>query len=766
MNSTIHRLLSPAIMTAMLAGLLVGGLLVGLEPVGGDPDRLYRPLKQELGRSIGEGRLPFWADQFGLGIPLVAESHVAAFYPLNRLLYRAGDVTSAYRLSMWLHYVFLTITTYLYARFLDISSPGAAIAAIAFTFCGFQAIHSSHEPFYHALPFMPLALLCGERYMATGRVLSLVGLACVWGAQLTLGHFQLQMWTAALAVLLGIWRAAFDGMAWRRVPILVLALGWGAAMAAVQLVPSWELARFVGSTRRSFAELAFFGFPPAHWAELAIPGFFRGIPGGPEAPYWYASGTSGYEACFYVGTIPLILAFLCNSGGLNRQLAPWLAIIALTVLLAMLPIAWSGAYALVLQVPGFGWFRGPGRYVVLASLGLGLAAGRGLDRAREAHSIGRGFALAWVFAIAAAAWVLYWSLRTDHRQVLGDASRLSRCLASAGLAWAVGSALILAWRCGRIGAWVLVLMTAGELGWLYYTSTTEWGWAIDLPSESRVLSRLAEEPAVGKVAGLVHDLPIRAGLAPVFPYTGFAPPPPHPYLELATRHDEAGSTAGLARLRRYGVTHGIWDGPVDRQGVAIVLECEDLALDRVAYKSPGAPPRATWRIVRYPEPFPQARAATLVRLAPSERWLVSGISFDNDPEAVWYGLDDSPGALPEPRARGARVVSWDGATAEVEHDGSCDLVVNRTYYPGWFASIDGGAKRPVARAEIGIQAVRLTGKDTSRVTFHYRPTGMARAVRVSLAAIALAVLATIMALLIPWLSKSGHRRFPDASPPP
>jgi hypothetical protein len=192
-----------------------------------------------------------------------------------------------------------------------------------------------------------------------------------------------------------------------------------------------------------------------------------------------------------------------------------------------------------------------------------------------------------------------------------------------------------------------------------------------------------------------------------------------------------------------------------------VLECDDPALDRVAYKPPGASPRATWRIVRYPEPFPQARAAALIRLATNERSLVSGISFDDDPQAVWYGPDDHPGPLPEPRAGAVRVVSWDGATAKVEHDGSCDLVVNRTYYPGWFASIDGGPERPVARAEIGVQAVRLTGKGTSRVTFRYRPNGMETAVRVSLSAVVLAGLAAIVALLSPWLRRTvpGMTRF-------
>src|SRR4051794_26904681 len=190
MNEAFHRFFSPGVLAVALTGLLVGGLLVGFEPVGGDPDRLYRPLKQELLRDMTEGRLPFWSSRFGLGIPLVAESHVAAFYPLNWILYASCEVPLAYRLGMWLHYVSLTAATYAYARYLKVSSHGAALAAIAFTFCGFQAIHSSHEPFYYVLPYLPLALLLGEWYLAKGRIIALVLLACAWGAQLTLGHFQ------------------------------------------------------------------------------------------------------------------------------------------------------------------------------------------------------------------------------------------------------------------------------------------------------------------------------------------------------------------------------------------------------------------------------------------------------------------------------------------------------------------------------------------------------------------------------------------------
>jgi hypothetical protein len=721
----------------------MGGLLVGFEPVGGDPDRLYRPLKEELGRHLARNTLPFWSDRLGLGIPLVAESHVAAYYPLNWIIYEFLGVSAAYRLAMWLHYVFLAASTYGYARFLGSSGRGAAIAAIGFTFCGFQAIHSSHEPFYHALPFMPLCLLLAEWYLAGGRRIGLVLLASAWACQLTLGHFQLQLWTAGLVALVALWRALLDGRPWRRLPAVMAALGWGAAMASVQLAGSWELAGFVGFTRRSFYDLAFFSLPPAHLVELVVPAYLRGIPGGPESPYWYRQGTTGYEACLYVGTVPLILSVLALRRDRLRPLVPWVFVAVAGVLLAVMPTAWPSAYRLVVQLPGFGLFRAPGRYAVLASLALCLMASRGLDVLQESRRPWIGLLLAWLCAIAAALWGVYWATRADHRAFLAG-GRLWAALGLAAFCWSLATVLLLKARSsGGFGAALLVLATAVELGGLYYTSTTVWGWAIRLPGESPVLARLAAEEDVTRVAGLVHDLPLRAGRAPLFPYTGFAPPPPHPSLEMTTHRLEAYGAIGLARMKHFGATHGIWDGPVDSAEVETLYEGDDPALDRLVYKGPDAPPHARWRLVRHRDVFPEARAAVRVRIAPGEASLLSAIDHDPDAESVWYLAVDRPPDAPGPIAHRARVLSWDGRTAIVEHDGTCDQVIRRTYYPGWTASVDDGPEQPVRRAELGIQSVRLTGSGPSRVRFTYRPIAIGAYAPVSAVAVALALLALL-----------------------
>ncbi|HEV3122750.1 MAG TPA: hypothetical protein VGY53_12640, partial [Isosphaeraceae bacterium] len=216
MGSIRNRISIPCIAAILAVGVTLGGLLAGYEPVAGDADRMYRPIKSELSRALHSGTLPFWSDKFGLGVPLVAESHAAAFYPLNALLYGLLSVNAAYRLAMWLHYVAVAIGFYAYAKTLKINRWGSALGALAFALSGFQNSHAGHEPFYHALPYLLLALVLVERYVASGRLFWLGLLVLSWGIQLTLGHFQIPMWTGGLVLFVGLWRVVADRRPWPR----------------------------------------------------------------------------------------------------------------------------------------------------------------------------------------------------------------------------------------------------------------------------------------------------------------------------------------------------------------------------------------------------------------------------------------------------------------------------------------------------------------------------------------------------------------------
>ena len=80
------------------------------------------------------------------------------------------------------------------------------------------------------MPYLPLCLLLADRYATTGRLAWLAGLALAWGTQLTLGHFQIQMWTAGLVLLAGGWRAlANDGSRYTPASRESRVFGWGSA---------------------------------------------------------------------------------------------------------------------------------------------------------------------------------------------------------------------------------------------------------------------------------------------------------------------------------------------------------------------------------------------------------------------------------------------------------------------------------------------------------------------------------------------------------
>ncbi len=609
----------PLVLALILVGIILSGLLVGYEPTGGDPDRLYRPLKTELSRALRDGTLPFWSDRLGLGVPLVAESHVAAFYPPNLLLYRFLDVSVAYRLSMWLHYLALVATTYLLGRSIRIAPWGSALAAVAFTLCGFQTIHSSHEPFYLLMPYLPLALAITERFIATGRIFWLAAISLVLGLQWTLGHFQIQMWTTGMVVFLGVWHTAFDRHNWKRALGTLVAAVLGIALAAIQLGLSWQFASLVNQTGRSVNELSFYSFPPAHWFELALPRPVRELQMGAEDPYWFGQATTGFEAACYIGTIPLIFAIAgyCQRPA-SRSALLWRLIAPLGFALATMPRWWLEGYVRLLDVPGLGYFRVPARYTLLASLALSLIAGEGFDRTISTVRFRLGLVLSMLVAGAAAIAAWHWSLRPDVH-LAGAIAGVAAGIGWGALAWLVALLVILAWRIARLGSWAPLVAASIELGILFHLGTTQWGWSIRLPDQSPVLSELGREPKLGMIGGEIGDLPLWISAGTADPYLGFTHPDINGILVSLQKRllgaEPAGAGAPAEQnvlrrwLRRCRVTHLVGHGIAQRTLGHELGRWQDPALDRIIYRRPDEPAARLWSIIRLDEPFPEAYVA-------------------------------------------------------------------------------------------------------------------------------------------------------------
>lgn len=726
------------VLTAVAAvGTVLSGLTIGIGPIGGDPDLMYRPIKHALAESYRQGRLPLWSDLFGLGMPLAAESHAAALYPPNRLFYAGWlRVDASYRWSMWLHHLFLAASTYLYARSLRVSPWGSSFAAVAFTLCGFSAAHACHEPFYHILPYLPLILWLTERCSAepeTSRRRGwLAGIALAWGAQLTLGHFQIQFWTAVLAILTAAWRTR----SWRPTLFTALALGWGAAIASPQLIATWELLNTSGF-QRGFDLLSKFALPPGHWSNPASPWTFAWLPASAEHPYWSALKTTGTETQFYVGTLGLLFGFIGAFGPgwrQDRPLALWRLIAPISLVLASLVLWAPSAYELWTKIPGMGTFRSPGRYVLLACLGWSMLAGRGFDQAFiDPPNAGRriGWALGLGLGCLAAGII---DAAWRFLEILGTPTVIQAAALAAGTG--ITSAIAIGFRPERwrrsAPPW-LIVASAIELGAIFYAGHVRWGWTVS-PAQSAILTQIQGDPDARRIGGPLRNLPTVLGIGVAYPYTGITPPPPTYLLEPAAELGATPNPDSAVWMRRLGVTMTVRKSR-DGQGTV------DPVLNRLL----GEDEQTSWTITRFPDAFPAARAAIRAEVLPSWPRLYSALAADRGPETARFLQPEVPedyGREGGARARTADVRSWDGRFAVVEHDGTCDLIIQRVHYPGWSARINDGPSRAVVPADGGLQSVRLAGAGVSQVEFLYDPP--ARRASMALGGVALLAASAIV----------------------
>jgi hypothetical protein len=396
--------------------------------------------------------------------------------------------------------------------------------------------------------------------------------------------------------------------------------------------------------------------------------------------------------------------------------------------LATMPRWWQRGYLVLLDLPGLGYFRASARYTLFTSLGLALLAGEGFDRSISGWRFGIGVAISLVFAGCAACAGFLWTTRADVH-LRSSQYGIAGGFVWAAVAWLAALLIVLAWRARRLGSWAPLLGAAIELGILFHLGTTEWGWSIALPRSSPVLTELDRRAPSGLIGGELENLPVRAGLRTAYPYLGFAAPQPNSvlvnmerleFLEAAISVPEYGSEAALKRwFKRFRVTHLVGHHRTRHKLGVEVGRWKDPALDRIVYRAPGEPANRVWWIARLDEPFPEARVAARARTIADRLALLDRLARFDDLDLAWFLAQDRVAERED--ARIARLLSWDGSTATVEHDGPCDLVIARTFDPGWMYRIGKGPARRALPADGGFVAVRLWGSGRHLVELLYEP---------------------------------------------
>ncbi|MCA1815110.1 MAG: YfhO family protein [Acidobacteria bacterium] len=328
-----------------------------------------------------------WDASIWLGTPALADPQALAWYP-PALLCRLLPPALGWNLFMLAAYVLAASATYGYTFTLTRSRAAAAFAGTTFALSGALVSHAVHPSLIHVAAWMPLLVWSLEiiaRRRRIPRAWLVVGAASVALSALA-GHPQTFAYTILLGAGLALFRSPRARAGRRRylaAVSLVFVLGTG--LAALQLLPSAELARESVRASLDFEAFTAYQLPLRQLPTLIFPFLYGGSPRTFYAtPYFGAwssesGGWNASELCAYVGLLALILAAVALFARRRRdgwQLNFWSGVALVALLLALgsaTPLAFV-AY----RLPFVNKFRAPARHLVEFSFALSVLAGFGV----------------------------------------------------------------------------------------------------------------------------------------------------------------------------------------------------------------------------------------------------------------------------------------------------------------------------------------------------------------------------------------------------
>ena len=421
--------------------------------IGGDLYPYFFPQKAFYADHLKQGDFPLWNDLAGFGYPVFGESQTGAAYPFHFLFYRFLDLNTAYNAEHLLHYVLCFMATALFSKRVGLTDAGAGLAALVFTY-GWFPPRACLEWAILTGAWLPLALWCVESFLQTRLWRYSIGLSLTLGMQLLAGHYHLAFITQLLVASYSCTRlwieqrqrregtCQVDQRCGKRAFVaLALAGIGGILLSSVQLLPTWELKqRSSRVVTGGDYDPAYGHMPPLYVSQLIAPwcwysplsidedNLVRDIAEFAAPWHWFGphqdldltiqqtrfgaltTGTNKVEAHVYCGLIPILMAFTATIVWMGKlrgtQTLPksttiidattgyWLIAALLALVYAtgcLLPIG--------LQLPGFSFFRGPGRYGIVTTLAIALQAGWLFSQKLPQFSsrFTRGVVLAFVF---------------------------------------------------------------------------------------------------------------------------------------------------------------------------------------------------------------------------------------------------------------------------------------------------------------------------------------------------------------------------------
>ncbi|HJQ32328.1 MAG TPA: YfhO family protein [Pyrinomonadaceae bacterium] len=351
-------------------------LLAGYVLCPDDGTIFNTPLRVAAANITLAGDAPLWNPYIFGGMPLLGSAQGGLLFPLN-WLYLVFSPQLATNLMVVASYALAGLGAYLYARRAGAGFAGALVTSLAWQWGGFLVGQIGHINIVQTGACLPWVLWALDGYGMTGQRRWGVALAAFVALQTFVGHQQ----TLAYSLLLAAVYAVACGYTFREARARYLSslmfLAAGVLLAAVQILPTFELLRNSPRADATYDFFTSFSLTPGMLRTFLAPYALGGGDGWLfRAPY---VGPPYYgEMAGYVGALGLMLAACAVVFRRDARTKFWTAAALVCLLLALGRYAPLKFYKLIYYVPVLNLFRVPARHLMEAEFALAVLAGRGL----------------------------------------------------------------------------------------------------------------------------------------------------------------------------------------------------------------------------------------------------------------------------------------------------------------------------------------------------------------------------------------------------
>lgn len=512
-----------------------------------------------------------WSSALYGGYPVTADPQAESWYPVGFLLLHKRELWNCFVLSA---YVLAGSFTYGYVYSLTHSALAAAVGGIVYCMSGFMIAHMSHTAIIHTAAWLPLIIWAVEelRHRLSPAWLG-IGAGAVSCCMLG-GHPQPFVYSLGIA---GIYALVLGLYASNRfcyyASCLVLGV-LGIGIAALQLIPTWELARLSNRAELSYDAFVNISLSPRLLFTLPLPYLFGGAP--PHFTGLPYTGTLGDfwrpEAVGYVGLLPIMLGAI--GFGLDRRRFHWwfwLVVCAASLLLATgnaTPVA-----KVMFHVPAYDMFDVPARHLMTFEFAVSVLAGFGTaaieHRSASRRCINIGIAICISLVVLDLISVLFFPGWLMLSSCTTEESWPARVFADPAIfvpisILLVSSAVLFAWstlpasRLRQAGILLVLIVDLGSFAWITHPEAEFPAVSVADPPgfAKRLRARLGSEaqrilPVAGALAGPTSIPPNLSRIWRVPSASGYGP------LILAR-------TSTLLGMQTAGQITRFWSDPSDR----------------------------------------------------------------------------------------------------------------------------------------------------------------------------------------------------------